>query len=87
MQSAGRTLFGRHGDIHLLRLIAHRKLLLVHFAPDFLISLLRIVLKLIDHLAHGRTLLLRNAAQLLHQAGDAALFAQIALPELIKLTF
>ena len=81
MKMAQRLFFCRKGNIHGFAAVAELQLRLFHlFAQDFILFF-RLYLKIIDQFSHGRPVFPGNSPKALHQSGDAALLAQIVLPE------
>ena len=81
VQTTHRAGLGGQGDVHGLSGVAGGQLGLLHLGGGGIVVCLHLLLELVDDLAHGGALFGRNRAQILHQRGDLAVFAQIFLPE------
>ena len=81
MQAADRAGLSGQGDVHGLGSVAGGQLGFLHLGGGSIVVRLHLGLQFVDDLAHGGALFRRNGAQILHQRGDLAVFAQIFLPE------
>ena len=81
MQAARIAQLGGQGNVHCLGGVAGGQLLGLDAGGGGLILGLHLALEFVDDLTGSRAFLLGNGAQLLHQAGDLAVLAQVLLPE------
>ena len=81
VQAAYGAGLGGQGDVHDLGGVAGSQLCFLHLFSGSVIVCLHLSLEFVDDLAHGGTFFGGDGAQVLHQSGNFAVFAEVFLPE------